>query len=954
MSKVPHIQFNSTPESYFRKLIKQKFPAPNITRSEDVFWNVYFKPLLTQFHHIKNADGILKDILPELQRSLTSYRGYHTNLLSDSISEYIVAINHLFPQPSFQPSSSQLSNIPNFETNMEQAQVCISSLGFTSAKPGQLEIIAASLANMDVLVSIPTGGGKTVAFVASRILEQDPSSVTIIIIPTLSLIDSMVAVIKKFNFCACTHTHIIQSPLGLDEFIDTTDFLLMTPEFFISHVQTFLKRIDQIRRIVLDECHTMFDWGDSFKDSYPLFASYLATQFNRVPKTLCSATISHHLYTNCVRAVGLNLQNLAFVKIPGTRDNIEINFAYNLEDPDAHLFGTLKDFTGQGSIAVYVVFRGKVVDLYERYCKEINSDHVYIYHADLTHREKELSLNSWLADPNGIIFTTIAFAMGVDKPNVRLIVQYGLQRDIEMFTQILGRAGRDDKKALSLNYFWTTSITDQKSLSESSSKLNDLGDDFLASDVKNRLKLSAVADFYYCTDICRRMFMQATFEEKLQSCLNTPGCEICDVCKNTSCTNQSWKISRKRKLMPLNLVPIWYHLSSYISLAPEPMTLASLQRNFLIYLRTLIPRTSHIELDKNFARFVVQQAIIFNVIMYSTESRTYIRLGPMYTEIYDRAHGIIRPLSDQMKTFLPISKKLRLLEAPDIDPFIIFADLEEIDFTPTAHCNHFASKTIVDLNTTLVKNSSIVYNPTAGFYKGKNLTELHCALLCDFGAPGVDPLPTRILKEIYSSFEGLEKLRHNITPITAVSLYASKMTFLMKISSDTMSWFYADQIDVFEAGAQAFTEECYTFLDLCRITTGASAISLLGTKPSRSTFWNVDHILLPKELQLDGVPYSLAHFRTSYTYLALLKTDSITSEDRFNPISLYCRLTGGSYSAGQVFFFNKSDRLSNAPHLSSTLALETYSSQDNDKIASDSTTYNSESETDIESSLYSS
>ncbi|WP_262888981.1 RecQ family ATP-dependent DNA helicase [Costertonia aggregata] len=312
--------------------------------------------------------------------------------------------------------------------------------GFTSFKGSQEKIINTVLNKTDVLALLPTGGGKSLCYQIPA-LAQD--GICIVVSPLVALIHNQVETLKEKGIKAIALT----GGIPFDEVSNLLDncihgnykFLYLSPERLQQEVVSDRIRQMNVNLIAIDEAHCISQWGHDFRPAY-LECSRLKELAPDISIIALTATATEKVAKDILENLGMH--NKSIIKDSFLRDNIAFTISW---DEDKlyrlqHLCTTRKDST-----IVYVRTR--------RLCVELSSFlqskgcSVSFFHGGMPKKEKEKRLNAWLKNKTQIMVATNAFGMGVDKPDVKLVVHYQIPDSLENYFQEAGRAGRNGEAA---------------------------------------------------------------------------------------------------------------------------------------------------------------------------------------------------------------------------------------------------------------------------------------------------------------------------------------------------------------------------------------------------------------------------------------------------------------------------------------------------------------------------
>ena len=312
--------------------------------------------------------------------------------------------------------------------------------GYDSFRAVQEDIINAVLDKHDVLALLPTGGGKSVCFQVPAMLLD---GVCIVITPLIALMKDQVEQLNRRGIKA-TAIYSGMSKKEIDIKLDNCvfgniKFLYVSPERLQTELfQERLKRMT-VGLLAVDESHCISQWGYDFRPSYLHIAEVreLIPDVNIVALT---ATATPEVKKDIQEK--LQFTNQKVFQKSFSRSNLSYSVR-KVEDKDRKLLEVLRNV--KGTAIVYARSRKGTKDIAQfLYRNGISAD---FYHAGLTHEERVRKQEDWINDKRRVMVATNAFGMGIDKPNVRVVVHMELPQDIESYYQEAGRAGRDEKKA---------------------------------------------------------------------------------------------------------------------------------------------------------------------------------------------------------------------------------------------------------------------------------------------------------------------------------------------------------------------------------------------------------------------------------------------------------------------------------------------------------------------------
>ncbi|MCP4586385.1 DNA helicase RecQ [Pseudoalteromonas sp.] len=384
--------------------------------------------------------------------------------------------------------------------------------GYKDFRDGQEAIIAAALDGQDSLVLLPTGGGKSLCYqVPALILD----GVTVVISPLISLMQDQVAQLRALGVQAA----YINNSLPFEEqqavyqqlHYGQIKLLYVAPEKVLQH--EFLERLSHLKLALfaIDEAHCVSHWGHDFRPHYCRL-NELKQRFTHVPMMALTATADKATRYDIIEQLQLNhpyVHTGSFDR-PNIRYTIEEKFK-----PMVQLLRYLKEQQNQSGI-IYCTSRKRVDDVAEKLADA--GFNAAAYHAGMSNEQRQFVQSGFARDDIQIVVATVAFGMGINKPNVRFVVHYDIPKSIEAYYQETGRAGRDGLAAEAIMYFDPADIGRVRRFFE------DIEDEERRRVEEQRF--NAMASFAEA-QTCRRQILLNYFSEyKRETCGN------CDICLN--------------------------------------------------------------------------------------------------------------------------------------------------------------------------------------------------------------------------------------------------------------------------------------------------------------------------------------------------------------------------------------------------------------------------------------
>ena len=388
--------------------------------------------------------------------------------------------------------------------------------GFDQFKHNQEDIIRSLLDGRDVFVLMPTGGGKSMCYQLPAMLMDGTA---IVISPLIALMKNQVDVIRH-NSDDDGVAHFINSSLNKSQ-IDkvksdiqkgVTKLLYVAPETLTKeeHV-AFLKGI-KISFYAIDEAHCISEWGHDFRPEYRKIRP-IVNEIGIAPIIALTATATEKVRSDIKKSLGMT--NVAEFSSSFNRANLYYEVRPKTNQVDKDIIRFIKQHPGRSGI-VYCLSRKKVEELAE--VLRTNDIKAQAYHAGMDAATRSQTQDAFLMEDIDVIVATIAFGMGIDKPDVRFVIHYEIPKSLEGYYQETGRAGRDGGEGICLAFYSHKDLQKlEKFMVDKPVAEQEIG--------KQLLKETAS---YAESSICRRKLILHYFGETYEP----ENCHNCDNCLN--------------------------------------------------------------------------------------------------------------------------------------------------------------------------------------------------------------------------------------------------------------------------------------------------------------------------------------------------------------------------------------------------------------------------------------
>ena len=386
--------------------------------------------------------------------------------------------------------------------------------GYTSFKPGQEEIIRHLVEGNDAFVLMPTGGGKSLCYQLPALLMEGTA---IVISPLIALMKNQVDVIRGFVSGDEGVAHFLNSSLGKAQIAEVredllsgvTKLLYVAPESLTKPENIALLKEIRISFYAVDEAHCISEWGHDFRPEYRRIRA-IVDEIGRAPIIALTATATPKVQSDILRNLGI--QDAKVFKFSFNRPNLYYEIR-DKQEPKRDIIKFIRQNPGKSGI-IYCLSRKKVEEIAE--LLNVNGIKARPYHAGLDAKTRAENQDAFLMEEVNVIVATIAFGMGIDKPDVRFVIHYDIPKSLEGYYQETGRAGRDGKEGQCIAFYSYKDIQKLEKFMQ--------GKPIAEQEIGRQLLMETVA--YAESNSCRRKLLLNYFGEDYLS----DNCGACDNC----------------------------------------------------------------------------------------------------------------------------------------------------------------------------------------------------------------------------------------------------------------------------------------------------------------------------------------------------------------------------------------------------------------------------------------
>ena len=413
------------------------------------------------------------------------------------------------------------------EKKLHLAEALKKYFGFDKFKGDQEAIIQNVLDGKDTFVLMPTGGGKSLCYQLPSLLMDGTA---IVISPLIALMKNQVDIISSMSDEGTAH--YLNSSLNkaaidqvkMDILSGRTKLLYVAPESLTKEDNVEFLKQAKISFYAIDEAHCISEWGHDFRPEYRRIRPII-NEIGKAPIIALTATATDKVRADIKKNLGI--MEADEFKSSFNRPNLYYEVRSKTKDVDKDIIKFIKQHEGKSGI-IYCLSRKKVEELAE--ILRANDIRAAAYHAGLESALRSQTQDDFLMERIDVIVATIAFGMGIDKPDVRFVIHYDIPKSLEGYYQETGRAGRDGGEGLCITFYA------QKDLQKLDKFME--GKPVAEQDIGRQLLAETAA--YAETSVCRRKMLLHYFGEEYHE----DNCHNCD-----NCLHPKSKIEAKEQLL---------------------------------------------------------------------------------------------------------------------------------------------------------------------------------------------------------------------------------------------------------------------------------------------------------------------------------------------------------------------------------------------------------------------
>jgi ATP-dependent DNA helicase RecQ len=544
--------------------------------------------------------------------------------------------------------------------------------GFDIFKGNQESIIKNVLEGRDTFVLMPTGGGKSLCYQLPAVMKQGTA---IVISPLIALMKNQVDAMRNFStdddvahFLNSSLTKTESTRVKKDVLSGKAKLLYVAPESLTKEENIdFLKNVE-ISFYAIDEAHCISEWGHDFRPEYRRIRPIIDT-IGRSPIIALTATATPKVQHDIQKNLGILEADI--FKSSFNRPNLYYEVK-SKQDVTKEIIKYIKNNTGKSGI-IYCLSRKKVEEMAE--VLKVNGIKALPYHAGMDSATRTANQDKFLMEEADIIVATIAFGMGIDKPDVRFVIHYDIPKSLEGYYQETGRAGRDGGEGNCIAYYSYNDIMKLEKFMQ--------GKPIAEQEIGKQLLLETVS--YAESSVCRRKLLLHYFGEEYPK----DNCEACDNCLHPKAQFEGSEavVNVLETILAVKEKFKADHIANILA-GKVTSAIKSYKHHKLELFGTGEDK------DEKFWNMVIRQALIAKFLVKDIENYGLLKLTPNGQEFIEKPYSFMlaedhdySDTTDEENAFgartaavdeelFSILKDLRkkISKQKDVPPFVIFQD----------------------------------------------------------------------------------------------------------------------------------------------------------------------------------------------------------------------------------------------------------------------------------------
>ena len=323
--------------------------------------------------------------------------------------------------------------------------------GFNTFKGLQEKVVESVVNGENTFVIMPTGGGKSLCYQLPALMKEGTA---IVVSPLIALMKNQVDAIRGISENDGV-AHVLNSSLNKTEVAKVkedisngiTKLLYVAPESLIKEEYVTFLRTQKISFVAIDEAHCISEWGHDFRPEYRNL-KHIIKAIDNVPVVCLTATATEKVQEDILKTLGITDANR--FKASFNRPNLFYEVRPKTKEVEKDIIRFIKQRTGKSGI-IYCLSRKKVEEIAQ--ILQVNGINAVPYHAGLDAKTRVKHQDMFLMEDCDVVVATIAFGMGIDKPDVRFVIHHDIPKSLESYYQETGRAGRDDGEGYCLAFY---------------------------------------------------------------------------------------------------------------------------------------------------------------------------------------------------------------------------------------------------------------------------------------------------------------------------------------------------------------------------------------------------------------------------------------------------------------------------------------------------------------------